>query len=138
MVKDPVDEKLDQWWKQKQEEEGSKAMLDNDRPVSEKRLKILELEKEKKNLESVLAEQKKVLDDPVITRYLKHERTCEAGEDCIYRIEPRQLYEAAQQEGFQKGLEDGKADAKKNLRVEDIPPKLVGDWIRWARQQEGK
>jgi len=138
MGKDPVDEKLDQWWEQKQEEGGSKAMPDNDRYVSEKGLKISELEKEKKNLESVLAEQKKVLDDPVITRYLKHERTCEAGENCLYRIEPRQLYETAQQEGFQKGFENGKADAKENLRVEDVPPKLVGDWIRWARQQEGK
>ena len=39
---------------------------------------------------------------------------------------------------FQEGLEKGKADALANLKVDDIPPKLVGEWIRVMRQREGK
>jgi len=133
MGKDLIEEKLDQWWEQKQKE-GGKKMSDKEEFVRHSDLEISDLQKAKANLESTLAEQKKLLDDPVIARYLRHEQTCQAGEDCIYRADPHQLYEAAQKDGFEKG----KTDAKSNLTVDDIPPKLVGEWIRVMRQKEGK
>jgi len=39
---------------------------------------------------------------------------------------------------FQEGFEKGKADAKANLAVDDISPKLVGEWIRVMRKRGGK
>ena len=129
MEKEKLIAELDERYLKK---EGGKDMPDNEKFVSHKDLEIMELEKAKTNLENIAAEQRKLLDDPVIARYLKHEQTCQAGGDCFYRVEPQQLYEAGQKEGYNKG----KADTKANLSVDDISAKLVGEWIRAARERE--
>ena len=54
-----------------------------------------------------------------------HRKHC-TGSDCVINQVHSQIFE------------EGVAYAKQHLMVDDIPPKLVGDWIREMRRREGK
>ena len=69
-------------------------------------------------LETISNQLKEALDS-------NHRKHC-AGGNCVVNQVHSQI--------FQEGV----AYAKQHLAVDDIPPKLVGEWIREMRRREGK
>ena len=74
--------------------------------------------KHQQALETVTNQLKEALDP-------NHRKHC-TGSDCAVNQVHSQIYQ------------EGIAYAKQHLTVDDIPPKLVGEWIREMRQREGK
>ena len=97
--------------------------------ITKSYLKISELEKAKTSLEAALAEQKKQLEDPVISRYLKHKSTC-TDEHCIFDLAPNEIYKAGEKAGHSEGYEKGKAEGKKNITPDDLTVDLVGEFFK--------
>ena len=97
--------------------------------ITKSDLKMAELEKARTNLENALAEQKKQLEDPVISRYLKHKSTC-TDEHCIFDLAPNEVYEVGEKAGHSEGYEKGKAEGKKNITPDDLTVDLVGEFFR--------
>ena len=97
--------------------------------ITESDLQISELKKAKASLEAALAEQKKQLEDPVISRYLKHKSTC-TDENCIFDLAPNEVYEAGEKAGHSEGYEKGKAEGKKNITPDDLTIALVGEFFK--------
>ena len=87
--------------------------------ITKSDLKMTELEKAKESLERTLAEQSKHLEDPVISRYLKHKATC-TDEHCIFDLAPNDVFQAGEKAGYDNGYEKGKAAGKENLTVEEV------------------
>ena len=97
--------------------------------ITKSDLKISELKKAKASLEAALAEQKKQLEDPVISRYLKHKSTC-TDETCLFDLAPKEIYEAGEKAGRSEGYEKGKAEGKKNITPDDLTVDLVGEFFK--------
>ena len=74
--------------------------------------------KHQQALETINNQLKEALDP-------NHRKRCRGG-DCVVNQVHSQIFN------------EGVAYAKANLTVDDIPPKLVGDWIREMRRREGK
>ena len=97
--------------------------------ITKSDLKISELEKAKTSLENALAEQRKQLEDPVISRYLKHKSTC-TNEHCIFDRAPSEVYDEGEKAGQREGYEIGKADGKKSITPDDLTVDLVGEFFK--------
>ena len=69
-------------------------------------------------LETISNQLKEALDP-------NHRKHCR-GSDCVVNQVHSQIFE------------EGATYAKQHLTVDDIPPKLVGEWIREMRRREGK
>ena len=110
------------------ENKGGKETMSEGEYITKSDLKMAELEKARTNLENALAEQKKQLEDPVISRYLKHKSTC-TDEHCIFDLAPNEVYDAGEKAGHSEGYEKGKAEGKKNLTPADLNINLVADWL---------
>ena len=74
--------------------------------------------KHQQALETINNQLKEALDP-------NHRKRCRGG-DCVVNQVHSQIFN------------EGVAYAKANLTVDDLPPKLVGDWIREMRRREGK
>ena len=74
--------------------------------------------KHQQALETINNQLKEALDP-------NHRKRCRGG-DCVVNQVHSQIFN------------EGVAYAKANLTVDDIPPKLIGDWIREMRRREGK
>ena len=79
-------------------------------------------EKTKAELQQALEATSNQLKEALDPNHRKHCR----GSDCVVNQVHSQI--------FQEGV----AYAKQHLAVDDIPPKLVGEWIREMRRREGK
>ena len=92
-----------------------------------------ELERLTADAEKKEAEHQQALE--TINRQLKealdpnHRSHC-VGPDCQINQVHSQI--------FQEGFDKGKTDALANLKVDDIPAPLIGEWIREMRKREGK
>ena len=127
MEKEKLIAELDERYLKK---EGGKDMSDNEEFIRTKDYKHeKELEKLSADAKEKAAEYQQAIE--TLSNQLKealdpnHRKHCVGG-NCVVNQVHSQI--------FQEGV----AYAKQHLAVDDIPPKLVGDWIREMRRRESK